>query len=185
MIWKSPQRLVFATLVGVALWLTNFAQAHALTLVAPALPAVVAGFTTPFFLAISFLATRRHFSITSSYLAFAGLASFNLVMGPPGAHKLVLALLSAGAYDLVLWLLPGRGLWRLYPGFIVFTAVSLAAYVGAFQMLDLPGKDKLMTGLWAFAAIFLAEGLISTAFAIWFYRRWLLSRDSFRVWAET
>lgn len=183
MIWNTPRRLIFCALMGVALWVTNFTQAHVLTPIAPALPAVLAGFTTPFFLATSYLVARRGFSITATYLVFAALATFNLVMGPPGIHKLLLALLAAGAYDLVLLALkkwPEKG--KLLAGFVAFTIVSLVTYVGAFQLLDLPGKDQLMKGLGAFAAIFLIEGLISTWFATWFYKRWLLSQETIRVW---
>ena len=184
-VWQSHERFVFAALVGVALWLVNFAQAHVLTLVNPALPAVLAGFTTPFFLAVSYIVTKRRFAITTTYVVFAGVASFNMVMGPPGVHKLLLALLSAGAYDIALILFPGTKNWRMFPAFAIYTAVSLATYVGAFVVLNLPGKDKLLTGLAAFAVIFFVEGLISTGVAILFYRKWLLTLETVRKWAES
>lgn len=186
MIWNDRGQFIFVALLGVLLWVINLSQAHILGPISAALPAVIAGFTTPFILTISWLITRKKFSITTTYVAFSCMATFNLVMGPPGIHKIFLALLAGLSFDLAL-----MGLKRLlgqrialYAAFTFYTIVSMATYVGAFVVLDLPGKEKLLNTVFVFAAVFYIEGLISVTIASTFYNRWLKTIPIVQEWAS-
>ncbi len=173
--------------MGVLLWIFSFTQAHLLGPISAALPAVVSGFTAPFVLSLSWLITRKKFAFTTSYVAYGCIATFNLVMGPPGIHKIFLTLIAGIAFDLTLWGVQrvSSELIKLYIAFMVFTIVSMANYVGAFIVLDLPGKDKLLDTVFAFAAVFFIEGLISIAVALFFYNQWLSTIPTIQEWASS
>lgn len=130
----------------------------------------ITGFTVPFFLAIASRSNKQWGTATVIWTLYSALAIPTLLMGQPGAYKLIIGLLGGIAYDVGYCGLRCRD-FALYIALVLYVAVlSLGFYaVNALGLMPEVAGGSVVKILILISSVFTIEGLISTPLAIWFH----------------
>ncbi len=166
----SPPVLGLSAATAVLLVVLNFG-AGLLAGVAniPGATGLITGFTVPFFLVLLNRTTRVFGSVTLCWTLYSTIAISIHLMGPPNVFKPFFGLAIALAYELPILMLRQRTV-GFYIGLFCYTLAILGMAYVAFAFLNLPGSDKAYKYMWYIGAVFFAEGVVSTVFALRVYR---------------
>ncbi len=165
--------LGFCGMAGAVLWGINFIPAHILSVAGGGSPitALWGAITAPVFFALTTLIVRKFGAVTALYTTYAVLAIPFLVMGPPHPYKPLIAIAVGLTYDFGQHFFGKYKLSGLLIGFTGFTVVSLGLYIWIFRLLQLPGLDKLESGIIYFGLAFLVIGWFMTYLATKVFER--------------
>lgn len=161
---KRIQTLALIT-VGVATWVAAMASGQLIVLLTnvPASSAIVTGFLVPFLLVLGARAVPTNWSVTVAFSTYGVLSIPFVLLGPPGVHKIVVALVAGIVADIIIRLLKKR---MEHGTFVVaFAAWSLLLATLAwafFRILDLPGREKFIQAFPVLTVVFIVTAVIGS-----------------------
>ena len=167
LVMNYPRAMVLVGVNTGLLYVINFFSGQLLSafFAIPGLSGLVTGFTVPFFLCITFLITKGYGTFTIMWTLYSAAAIPTLLMGPPGPYKVLIGLVAGIIFDLVVFLSKGKN-YGLYVGFIFYTFVMMALFLGCLHWFKLPGFDITAKAVIVITIIFIFEGLVSIYLAI-------------------
>ncbi len=174
---KSIQTMALIT-VGVATWVAAMASGQFIVLLTnvPASSAIVTGFLVPFLLVLGARAVPTNWSVTVAFTTYGILSIPFVLLGPPGVHKIVVALIAGVAADVIIRLLQKRMEHGKFVIAFSAWALLLAALAWVFfSILDLPGRDKFMQAFPVLTAVFVITAIIGSLTASTTFKRMKLA----------
>ena len=164
---KTWKEILSLAVMGAAAWVAAMLSGQLIVLATgvPASSAVLNGFVVPFLLAMAVRTVRHPWSITLAFSTYGVLAVPTVLLGPPGAHKVVVALLAGLAADLGLRVAQARLRHTAFAlAFAIWGALLAALARLAFEidMLELPGKEQFLKVFWVLTAIFVIEAVAAS-----------------------
>lgn len=162
-----PRAMVLVGVNTGLLYVLNFFSGQLLSafFAVPGLSGIVTGFTVPFFLCITFLITKGYGTFTIMWTLYSAAAIPTLLMGPPGPYKALIGFFAGLIFDLVVFLSKNKN-FGLYIGFIFYTLVMAALFLGCLNWFKLPGFNITVKAVIVITIIFILEGLVSIYLAI-------------------
>ena len=130
------------------------------------------GLTVPFALALVSQINKEWGTATVSWTIYSLLAIPTLLMGLPGPYKLVLGFFGGLMYDVGYCGLHFRKA-GLYLALVLYTVVLALGFYGVWKLGLFPdmAQKRVIQVLVIISAVFLIEGVVSTWFATWFFRK--------------
>ena len=173
---KSKQILWLIT-VGVATWIVAASTGQLIVFATGvnASSSLLNGFTVPFLLVFGVLASKHKFPITIAFTVYGILATFTVLLGPPGAQKIPVAFLAGLSADLLVLLLYKKWKWNEALSYAIAFAVwgALLAVLARvlYEVMDLPGKEQFLKLFWIMVIAFVVEAVFGAFFAVKAYRK--------------
>lgn len=165
----SGKLLIALVTIGVATWVAAMSLGHFVVLLSgiPASSGLLNGLVVPFLLVLGARAMPTKWSVTIPFLVYGALSIPVLLLGPPGPHKILVALIAGIFTDIslrILEKLPNKHLSYMVAFSIWGVLLALLARL-AYHFLALPGKDKFIEAFWTLTAIFVVEAAIGSFLA--------------------
>jgi hypothetical protein len=164
----------FVTL-GAATWVAAMASGQLIVLATgvPASSAALNGFVVPFLLVFGVEAIpAARWRMTIAFGVYGVLAIPTVLLGPPGPHKILVALAAGILTDMVL-----HGMRRFSPYFRNAVAFALWGALLAllarvfYALLPLPGKEKFLDAFVALTIVFVVLSVIGSAVGTFVFRK--------------
>ena len=169
----NRKRIVALVTFGATTWVAAlvFGQTIVLLTGIPASSALLNGFIVPFFLVLGSCALRTKWSITISFTVYGILSIPVLLLGPPGVHKVFVALLAGTLTDVLINMLD-RFKKIVYPiAFGVWGAMLAVLARVLYEILPLPGKEKFLAAFVTLTVVFVVEAIIGSSVASWMWNK--------------
>ena len=179
---KSKNFLWLVT-VGVATWIVAASTGQLIVFATGvnASSSLLNGFTVPFLLVFGTLASRVNFPVTIAFTTYGILATFTVLLGPPGIQKIPVALLSGIVTDLLVLLLHKKLKWNEAFSYSIAFAVwvALLAFLARvlYEIMELPGKEKFLELFWVMVVAFVVEAVIGGYMAVKVYQKSSFSKS--------
>ena len=173
---KSKQILWLVT-VGIATWIVAASTGQLIVFATGvnASSSLLNGFTVPFLLVFGVLASKSKFPITIAFTVYGILATFTVLLGPPGVQKIPVAFLAGLIADLLVLLFYKKFKWNEALSYaLAFAAWGAALAVLArvlYEVMDLPGKEQFLKLFWVMVIAFVVEAVIGSFLAVKVYRK--------------
>ena len=167
----TTKQLVFVALVGAALFVIDLLVSgiSAATGVAGAGGLINAIFFVGL-ATIGGLVVKKFGSYTIMAFIYGVLAVPTLAFGPPGVHKIFLAILLGLIADTVILLFRYRQI-GYYFSLTIANVLGLPVMLFAFVYLGLPGADALRQALWFLMGVYAVESVIGAWLGILLYNK--------------
>jgi len=163
---------VVGAFFAAALFSLNYAIGAALTIATgtPGASGLVTGLTTALTMYLACYVLNRGWK--AGVLVFGLYCLFawpTVLMGPPGAYKILVGVVAGGLFGLVLRFPDADTVtqrnsspWRAIAAWSLFTFAIVIGIWLAFNsiLLSLPGKERFMAAIWVFGFAFFSIGLI-------------------------
>lgn len=164
----SGKSIIALVTIGVATWVAAMSLGHFVVLLSgiPASSGLLNGLVVPFLLVLGARAIPTNWSVTIPFLVYGALSIPVLLLGPPGLHKILVALVAGVATDILLRItekLPKHLAYMV--AFSIWGALLAGLARLAYHFLALPGKDKFIEMFWTLAIFFVVEAAIGSFLA--------------------
>jgi len=138
----------------------------------PGASGFITGLTVPFALALVSQINKEWGTATVSWTLYSMLAIPTLLMGLPGPYKLILGFFGGLMYDVGYCGLHFRKV-GLYLALVLYTVILALGFYGVWRFGLFPDmtQGRVVQILVAVSAVFLVEGVVSTWFATWFFKK--------------
>ena len=179
---KSKNFLWLVT-VGVATWIVAASTGQLIVFATGvnASSSLLNGFTVPFLLVFGVLASKSKFPVTIAFTTYGILATFTVLLGPPGIQKIPVAFLAGLATDLMVLLLHKKLKWNEALSYSIAFGVwgALLALLARllYEIMELPGKEKFLELFWIMVVVFVVEAFIAGYVAVKAYRKSRFSQN--------
>jgi len=149
--------------VGIATWISAMLTGQFIVLLTniPASSAILTGFIVPFLLIFGAKVVNHKWSITIAFVTYGIIAIPTVLLGPPGIHKVFIALLGGIVADITIQLLKPLFKHLSYSIAMSLWGLTLALLTWlAFSFIDLPGKEMFMKAFPILTVIFTVTAFI-------------------------
>lgn len=151
-------------LFGAATWVAAMLSGQLIVLATgvPASSGLLNGFVVPFLLVLGLRALPHSWHLTVAFTVYGALAIPTVLLGPPGVHKVAVALVAGIAADLLIRVTKGK---LHHSAYVLSLAVwglllvVMARYAFEIEALQLPGKEKFIKAFPVLAAVFVLEAV--------------------------
>lgn len=173
---KSKNVLWLVT-VGVATWIVAASTGQLIVFATGvnASSSLLNGFTVPFLLVFGVLASKFKFPVTIAFTTYGILATFTVLLGPPGIQKIPVAFLAGLVTDLLILLLHNKLKWNEAWSYAIAFAVwgGLLAFLARvlYEIMELPGKEQFLELFWVMVVAFVIEAVIGAFVAVKVFRK--------------
>lgn len=173
----NSKNLLWLITVGVATWVVAASTGQLIVFATGvnASSSLLNGFLVPFILVFGVLPSKSKFPVTIAFTVYGALATFTVLLGPPGIQKIPVALVAGLLTDLLICLLHNRlkmkEAWAYSIAFAVWG--SLLAFLARilYEIMELPGKEKFLELFWIMVVVFVVEAAIAGFIATKVYRK--------------
>jgi hypothetical protein len=179
----NGKNLLWLLTVGVATWVVAASTGQLIVFATgvPASSSLLNGFLVPFCLVFGVLPSKSKFPVTIAFTVYGILATFTVLLGPPGPQKIPVALVAGLVTDLLIFLLRGQLKMRDTFAYCIAFAVwgSLLAVLArvVFELLDLPGKEQFLALFLVMVVAFVVEAAVAGFVAVKVYRKSKFSQN--------
>jgi hypothetical protein len=171
----NSKNLLWLITVGVATWVVAASTGQLIVFATgvPASSSLLNGFIVPFLLVFGVLPSKSKFPVTIAFTIYGILATFTVLLGPPGPHKILVALVAGLITDLLILLLYKKLKMNKALSYCIAFAVwgSLLAVLArvAYEIIELPGKESFLELFWVMVIVFVVEAAIAGIVAVKIY----------------
>ena len=173
----KSKNLLWLITVGVATWVVAASTGQLIVFATGvyASSSLLNGFLVPFLLVFGVLPTKSKFPVTISFTVYGALATFTVLLGPPGLQKIPVALVAGLVTDFLIWFLHKKikmkETWTYSLAFAIWG--SLLAFLARilYEVMELPGKEKFLELFWIMVVVFVVEAAIAGFVAVKIYRK--------------
>jgi hypothetical protein len=121
------------------------------------------------------LIAKSKFNITIAFTVYGALATFTLLLGPPGVQKIPVAFIAGILTDLAFLLfykiLKIRKSWSYCFAFSIWGGLLAVLARILYEVMELPGKEKFLELFVVMVVIFVIEAAIASFFAVKIYEK--------------
>jgi len=171
----NSRNLLWLITVGIATWVVAASTGQLIVFATgvPASSSLLNGFIVPFLLVFGVLPSKSKFPITVAFTIYGILATFTVLLGPPGIHKFFVALVAGLTTDLLILLLYKKLKINKALSYCIAFAIwgSLLAVLArvAYEIIELPGKESFLELFWVMVVVFVVEAAIAGIVAVKIY----------------
>lgn len=180
----KSKNILWLVTVGVVTWIVAASTGQLIVFVTGinASSSLLNGFTVPFLLVFGTMASKFKFPITVAFTTYGFLATFTLLLGPPGIQKIPVAFVSGLVTDLLVLLLYKKLRWNDALSYSIAFGVwgALLAFLARvlYEIMVLPGKEQFLELFWVMVVAFVVEAVIGGFLAVKVYRKSRFSQSS-------
>lgn len=173
----NRRNLLWLVTVGVATWVVAASTGQLIVFATGvnASSSLLNGFLVPFLLIFGILPSKSKFPVTIAFTVYGILATFTVLLGPPGLQKVPVALVAGLVADLLIWLLHKKlkmkESWAYCIAFAVWGSLLAVLARVLYEIMELPGKEKFLELFWVMVVVFVVEAAIAGIVAVVIYRK--------------
>ena len=170
----NSRKFLWLVTVGVATWVVAASTGQLIVFATgvPASSSLLNGFIVPFLLVLGVLPTRSKFPVTIAFTVYGILATFTVLLGPPGIQKIPVAIVAGLITDLLIILFKKLKMNKALSYCIAFGVWGLLLAALAwivYQIMELPGKDRFEQMFFVMVVAFVVEAAIAGVVAVKIY----------------
>lgn len=179
----NSKKFLWLITVGVATWIVAASTGQLIVFATGvnASSSLLNGFLVPFLLVFGVLPSKGKFPVTIAFTIYGILATFTVLLGPPGLQKIPVAMIAGFVTDLLILLLYKKAkinqalsysiAFAVWGGLLAFLALLL------YEIMELPGKEKFLEFFWVMAIAFVVEAAIASFVAVKIYNKSRFSKS--------
>lgn len=173
----KSKNILWLVTVGVATWIVAASTGQLIVFATGvnASSSLLNGFTVPFLLVFGTMASKIKFPVTIAFTTYGILATFTVLLGPPGIQKVPVAFIAGLVTDLLILLLYKKLRWNEALSYSIAFAVwgALLAFLARvlYEVMELPGKESFLELFWVMVVAFVVEAIIGAFVAVKVYRK--------------
>lgn len=173
----NSKNLLWLVTVGVATWVVAAATGQLIVFATGvnASSSLLNGFIVPFLLVFGVLPSKSKFPVTVAFTIYGVLATFTVLLGPPGLQKIPVAFAAGLVTDLLILLLNKKLKINESISYCIAFAVwgALLAVLARvlYEIMELPGKEKFIELFWVMVVAFIVEATIAGFVAVKIYHK--------------
>jgi uncharacterized protein YneF (UPF0154 family) len=163
--------------VGVATWVAAASTGQLIVFATgvPASSSLLNGFLVPFLLVFGILPSKSKFPVTIAFTVYGILATFTVLLGPPGAQKIPVAFVAGLITDGLIFLMRKQSKIKeplMYSiAFAVWGALLAALARVLYTIMDLQGKEQFFAYFNVMVIVFVVGAIIGSFAAVTVYRK--------------
>lgn len=163
--------------VGVATWVVAAFTGQFIVFATgyPASSSLINGFIVPFLLVFGVLPSKSKYPVTIAFTVYGILATFTVLLGPPGLQKIPVAFVAGLVTDLLIHILHRKLKVKQTLTYCIAFAVwgSLLAILARllYEIMELPGKEKFLELFLVMVVVFVVEAAIAGIAAVKVYNK--------------
>lgn len=179
----KKNNLLWLVTVGVATWVVAAATGQLIVFATGvnASSSLLNGFIVPFLLVFGILPSKSKFPVTIAFTVYGILATFTVLLGPPGLQKIPVAFTAGIVTDLLILLLNKKLKIKesisYCIAFAVWGALLAALAKVLYEIMELPGKEKFVELFWIMVVAFVIEATIAGFVAVKIYQKSKFSQN--------
>ncbi len=179
----KSKNILWLITVGVATWVVAAATGQLIVFATGvnASSALLNGFIVPFLLVFGVLPSKTKFPITVAFTIYGILATFTVLLGPPGLQKIPVAIIAGFITDLVILLLYKTFKWNKALSYSIAFGIwgALLALLARilYEIMELPGKEKFLELFWIMVIVFVVEAFVAGFVAVKIYHKSKFSQN--------
>lgn len=170
--------ILWLVTVGVATWIVAASTGQLIVFATGvnASSSLLNGFTVPFLLVFGVMVSKKcKFPVTIAFTTYGILATFTVLLGPPGIQKIPVAFIAGLVTDLLILLLNKKlklnEAWAYAIAFAVWGGLLAFLARVLYEIMELPGKEQFLELFWVMVVAFVVEAVIGAFVAVKVFRK--------------